>query len=140
MWGRWRCSATNGEQKFPGRPSVSGRATKQRLEDILTAIREIESSMAGLEHDHIAELHEKANSITLDFFRIGEAVTHLPTELTQLRPEVPWRQIRHLRNIIAHVYWGVDMETLCETAVNDLPQLKDAVTHLLAHLLSTEES
>ena len=43
---------------------------------------------------------------------IGEAVNQLPVELKEKYPEIPWRQIVGFRNLLAHVYWQVDMSTV----------------------------
>jgi uncharacterized protein with HEPN domain len=39
-------------------------------------------------------------------------VTQLPNDLKEKYPEIPWRQIVGFRNLLAHVYWQVDMSTV----------------------------
>lgn len=41
---------------------------------------------------------------------IGEAVRSLPPELKRRHPEIPWRSITALRNVLIHEYFGVDLE------------------------------
>ncbi len=65
---------------------------------------------------------------------IGEAASRLPPEVTSLAPDVPWRRIRAMRNLIAHDYAGVDAEIVRKTVQEWLPELKAAVTSLLAQL------
>lgn len=38
---------------------------------------------------------------------IGEAVTRLPADVTDLAPEIPWAKIRAMRNVVAHDYAGI---------------------------------
>jgi uncharacterized protein with HEPN domain len=52
------------------------------------------------------------------FYVIGEAVRNIPDEIRDKHPDVDWRQINALRNIIAHVYFGIDLNksgTSCKT-------------------------
>ncbi|MBQ3424736.1 MAG: DUF86 domain-containing protein [Clostridia bacterium] len=51
-------------------------------------------------------------------------------------PQVPWRQIRALRNIIAHNYGAVDADTAWEIVHEDIPKLKAYCTR--AHKKSAE--
>jgi uncharacterized protein with HEPN domain len=43
---------------------------------------------------------------------IGEAARHIPEEICLRYPEVEWRRIAALRNVLAHAYFGLEPETL----------------------------
>jgi uncharacterized protein with HEPN domain len=43
---------------------------------------------------------------------IGEAANRLPPEVIGLAPDIPWRRIRAMRNLIAHDYAGIDAEII----------------------------
>jgi uncharacterized protein with HEPN domain len=45
---------------------------------------------------------------------------------------VPWRQIVGMRNIVVHVYWGIDVGELVKTVRDDLPALMAALEAALA--------
>ncbi|HQE96740.1 MAG TPA: DUF86 domain-containing protein, partial [Methanothrix sp.] len=55
---------------------------------------------------------------------IGEAVKNLPEELKKDHPEIPWRDLAGMRDIVAHQYFGVDLETVWLVAKDELPELK----------------
>lgn len=52
---------------------------------------------------------------------IGEAANHLPTGLTEAHSHIAWPQIRGLRNILVHQYFGVDTDTVREVVERYLP-------------------
>ena len=54
---------------------------------------------------------------------IGEAVNHLPAEITGAHPEIAWPQIRGFRNILVHEYFGVDVDIVRDVVETNLPPL-----------------
>lgn len=65
---------------------------------------------------------------------LAESTQRLSPELKALRPEIPWRAIAGLRNLLVHDYLGVDPIRVWEICHRDLPVLEAAVADLLAHL------
>jgi uncharacterized protein with HEPN domain len=55
--------------------------------------------------------------------RVGEAASRLSTGYLGQHPEVPWRAIRGMRNLIAHDYGRIDYVVLWNTMQNELPKL-----------------
>lgn len=54
--------------------------------------------------------------------RIGEAVARLPEDVTTAHPEVSWRQMRRMRNVVAHEYGYIDYRIVWRALYRDLPQ------------------
>jgi uncharacterized protein with HEPN domain len=54
---------------------------------------------------------------------IGEAATHVPNQVRQEHPQVPWRMIIATRNRLIHAYLGVDNDTLWSIVITDVPAL-----------------
>jgi len=54
---------------------------------------------------------------------IGEAATHVPDDVRQAHPEVPWRMVIATRNRLVHAYLGIDNDTLWSIVVTDVPAL-----------------
>lgn len=54
---------------------------------------------------------------------IGEAATHVPKDIRETRPEIPWRIIIAARNRLIHGYLGIDDDTLWSMVRDDEPEL-----------------
>ena len=64
------------------------------------------------------------NAAALCILQIGELVGKLTDDFREQHPAVPWRQIKAMRNIVAHSYGSVDPETTWEIITDDIPALK----------------
>ena len=62
---------------------------------------------------------------------VGEAVKRLPSEITATEPEIPWRRITGMRDVLVHDYFGVDFEAVWNAVENEAPRLRAAIERLL---------
>lgn len=62
---------------------------------------------------------------------LGESLNHLPSEVTEQFPEVPWAQIRGFRNILVHQYFVVDASIIEDIVANHLPPLEEALRQVI---------
>ncbi len=65
------------------------------------------------------------NAVCMCLLQIGELSTKLSEEFKDNHKEIPWRQIRGMRNVVAHEYGNIDDETVWET-------VEDGVAGLIA--------
>ena len=63
------------------------------------------------------------NAAAMCILQIGELVGHLSDNITLKYSDIPWKQIRGMRNIAAHGYEGFDIDILWQTMKQDLPLL-----------------
>lgn len=54
---------------------------------------------------------------------LGEAAENIPDEVRGQSPQVEWRKIAGLRDVLAHVYFGLEDETLWDIVRNKIPAL-----------------
>ena len=62
---------------------------------------------------------------------ISEAAIRLADEAERLCPDLPWRDIRGIGNQLRHAYERIDLATIWNTVVDDLPAVKAAVEDAL---------
>ena len=110
------------------------RDTRLRVEDMLEAIHRIEAHSAGLTADQFRLDQKTLDAVIRNIEVIGEAAIHLDDDITALRPAVPWRDVRAMRQVLAHEYFGVDAGIVWETVVRDLPVLRRELEELLKQL------
>ncbi len=65
---------------------------------------------------------------------IGEAARSTSQALRVAHPEIPWASVIAMRNLLVHEYFGIDIEEVWSTAVNDVPLLRPEVEAMLAEL------
>jgi uncharacterized protein with HEPN domain len=62
---------------------------------------------------------------------IGEAATHVPENIRNKHPAIPWRMIVATRNQLTHAYLGIDNDTLWSIIQDDVPELLPLLLELL---------
>jgi len=65
---------------------------------------------------------------------IGEAVKNIPDDFKKSYPDLPWRKIAGLRDILIHQYFGIDLELTWEITIKNIPELKTEIMSVLNRL------
>ena len=80
------------------------------------------------------------DACSLCILQIGELVYNLTDEFKETYSGVPWRQIRAMRNIVAHHYGVIDAETVWDTLEDDIPELRKYCQNVLDQIKKTDMS
>ncbi len=98
-----------------------------RILDILEAIEKIERYTAGIAYESFAADEMRLDAVLRNITVIGEAARHVPPEVRERHPHLPWEELRGIRNVVTHEYFRVSWPILWHTATQDLPPLIPAL-------------
>jgi len=113
------------------------RDDRERLLDIQEAIVRIER-YAELGRDAFEQDELIQNWMISHLQIIGEACRALSEDVRGRYPEVPWRAIMGMRNILVHQYFAIDANAVWVALERDLPNLRRVITTMLEALSSEE--
>jgi len=108
------------------------RRWRDRLQDIVAAVEEILAFTEGMSFEAFAEDARTQKAVLADLAIIGEAARHLPDDLCDANPDIPWQDLRDMRNFVVHVYFSVEPGVVWDTIKNDLPGLAQALRAQIA--------
>ena len=112
---------------------MNSRSHDLRLSDIIDAIQLINAEMSGVTLQSFELDRRKRWIVERGIEIISEASRHLPDDLKARHPEIPWRQVAGIGNIIRHDYEHVAHDVLWHVVNNDLPPLEKICRDELAH-------
>jgi len=101
------------------------------LEDMLQSMQRIEEYLGDLDFRKFKTTYMVVDAIVRNFEIIGEASKNVPIEIQEKYPEIPWRKMYGLRDLIAHEYFGMDYEMIWEIAKNNLPQNRNDLERII---------
>ncbi|MFM7601810.1 MAG: DUF86 domain-containing protein [Pseudanabaena sp.] len=105
------------------------------LQDILDAIAEIGVFVSGVSFDDFEANREKTLAVVKLLEVIGEAVKQIPNDRRDCYPDVPWKSIAGMKDVMVHEYWQIDVAVVWATVQRFLPSLKEVVEKELAEIL-----
>lgn len=109
-----------------------------RLQDILEAIEKILRYTEEMDFDEFKQDEKTIDAVIRNFTVLGEAAAHVPEEVEKRYPELPWAEMRGMRHILIHEYFGVSLPIVWETIRNDLPPLVPKLKTLIEQESQTE--
>jgi uncharacterized protein with HEPN domain len=101
------------------------------LEDIKSSCLKIQRYTVGMNFENLRQDDRTYDAVIRNFEIIGEAARSMPAEIQQKHPEISWRAIAALRNIVAHEYFGIKDEIIWDIVSQKIPELLAQVQTIL---------
>ena len=115
------------------------RSARPALGAILESIAKIESATAGKTLQEYSSDWLLKHAVERGIEIISEASRRLPAELRDSRPEIDWKQVLGIGNVLRHDYDDIVDEIIYRAVVEKLPPLKIAILAIEASLDEPEE-
>ena len=97
------------------------------LYDIKDAITSIQDFISGMDFEEFKTDKKTMSAVRDQIMIIGEAAGHLPPEIISNYPEIPWRDIVGMRNVLIHSYFRTDPELLFLAASERINSLEPVI-------------
>ncbi len=101
------------------------------LEDILESIDWIMEYIEGIDEEAFTGNQQLQDAVVRRLEIIGEAVKGIPEEVKEGNPDVPWRKIAGLRDILIHSYSNVNTARVWKIIEDDMPALRARVADIV---------
>jgi uncharacterized protein with HEPN domain len=111
--------------------SPSARDWRLFADDIIESCAKIRRFVAGLTFDTFTADERTCDAVIRNLEIIGEAAKNLPEDVVARAPEVEWRKIRGMRDILAHGYFSLDHKVVWDTVTTKLGALERAIRDLV---------
>ena len=107
------------------------RDYKLYLHDIKEAVEKIEVFTKDLTYEAFAGDNKTVDAVIRNLEIVGEAAKHIPKRMKDKYPEIDWKAMAGMRDILAHEYFGVRMGIIWKTVRERLPELRNRVEEIL---------
>ena len=102
------------------------------LEDILDAAGRAMVYTDGYSLHRLQDDPKTLDAVVRNLEIIGEAAKSIPPDFRERHPQIEWRKLAGLRDVLIHNYFGIDIEIIWDVVANKLSELKDAIGAIIA--------
>ena len=113
---------------------MAARSLRPRLEDILENIAIVAGAVAGRDLANFSADPVLRLAIERAIKIISEAVRHIPEEVRDKHPDVPWRNIMAIGNKLRHEYHRVDPDIIWDITQTHLGERRSVIEAILQDL------
>jgi uncharacterized protein with HEPN domain len=102
---------------------MSDREWNFYLDDMISFAEKVVVYTDGLDQNRFVASGLNYDATIRNLELLGEAATHIPAEIREANPAIPWRQVIATRNRLIHGYLGIDNDTVWSIIRDDIPVL-----------------
>ncbi|HJW89568.1 MAG TPA: DUF86 domain-containing protein [Anaerolineales bacterium] len=106
------------------------------IRDMLQNMLDSQDFIRGMSYEEFTADKKTINAVLRSIEVIGEAVKHIPDDIRNIYPIVPWKEMAGMRDKVIHFYFGVDVETVWLVVKERIPEIMPILYKILADLES----
>ena len=113
---------------------MSEREWQFYIDDMIRFAENVQTYTSGMDQAMFVASALNYDATLRNLELIGEAATHIPENIREGNPSIPWRMIIATRNRLSHAYLGIDNDTLWSIIRDDVPALLENLKQLRKNL------
>jgi uncharacterized protein with HEPN domain len=102
-----------------------------RVKDIVSSIDKIKVFTTGMTYEQFSKDEKTIDAVIRNLEIIGEAAAHIPLNIQERHADFAWLEMRGMRNIMVHEYFGISLPIIWHTIEHDLVPLETGFRELL---------
>lgn len=107
---------------------MSSRKPQLYIQDILQACEDIQNFTQKINSANALQKDRRTFLAVVHCIEIiGEAARQMPKSFREKHTEIPWRETVGLRNVIAHEYFGLDIDIIWDVIQTQIPMLEKQI-------------
>jgi uncharacterized protein with HEPN domain len=110
---------------------MNERTWRLFLEDLVESIEKIDKYIDGMDYDSFAGDEKTVDAVVRNLEIVGEASKNIPDSIKAEHSEIPWHRMSGLRNVLAHEYFGIDLNIIWKIIKENLPEVMPLLNKIL---------
>ncbi len=101
------------------------------LQDMQLCCSKVLRYSQGLTRQHFLADEMLVDAVLRNLEVLGEAAKQIPPAVRERHPQLPWRRIAGLRDVLAHAYFGLEEDTIWQIVAESIPSLADQLEQVV---------
>lgn len=122
------------EPLLPGETRPSPKRWRWRVQELIGLTNRLQELLRGHDLASFRADRTAQDAACMNLLRLGEGTKFVPEAVQSACPQVPWDELRGIRNLLAHDYFGIDVELLWHTLSAEIAPLQAGLKTVLERM------